>query len=390
MTESSVEAERIASELCEINRARQAEENRIIEEAEAKIAAECDLENDRVIVLADDGWHHGVIGIVASRITERYGLPSILISFDGDIGKGSGRSVKGINLVEALTDSREYLIKFGGHELAAGLSVERGRIDEFRRHLNEYVKSHFGESESGAGVEVDCEIALSDVTLSLAEDLFKLEPFGIANPSPIFLLSDLTLRGVMPLGEKHARLLISDSSCQASALRFGKSREALEYYGGDTVDLLVQVSVNEFRGTRSAQMVVKDMRLSDEKALTFSSERRRFEELMNGASFDKSEDVLPTRDDIAPVYLWFKRHFGNTKDDITGVRELLAAFSGNARMNYVKLRVILKILDECGIVAISYSGENGENIRYAVNYVKNKVDTERAPIYTKLKQQMKK
>ena len=161
LTESPAEAEKIALELCEINRARQAEENRIIEEAEAKIAAECDLENDRVIVLADDGWHHGVIGIVASRITERYGLPSILISFDGDIGKGSGRSVKGINLVEALTDAEEHLIKFGGHELAAGLSVERSRIDAFRRHLNEYVKAHFADCEGGAGVDVDCEIALS-------------------------------------------------------------------------------------------------------------------------------------------------------------------------------------------------------------------------------------
>ncbi len=390
LTDYPAEAEKIAVELCEINRARQAEENRIIEEAEAKIAAECDLENDRVIVLADDGWHHGVIGIVASRITERYGLPSILISFDGDIGKGSGRSVKGLNLVEALTDSAEYLIKFGGHELAAGLSVERGRIDDFRHHLNDYVKSHFGDGESGAGVEVDCEISLDDVTLSLAEDLFKLEPFGIANPSPVFLLSGIILRGVMPLGEKHARFLIAKENCQASALRFGRSRSELEYYGGDTVDLLVQVSVNEFRGTRSAQMIVKDMRLSEESFAISDDDRRRFEELMNGAPFDKSEDILPTRDDIAPIYLWFKRHYGNTKDDITGVRELLSQFSGNARMNYVKLRVILKILDECGIVAISYSGENGENIRYAVNYVKNKVDTERAPTYTKLKQQMMK
>ena len=388
LSDSPAEADTIAKELCEINRARQAEENRIIEEAEAKIKAECDLENDRVIVLADDVWHHGVIGIVASRITERYGLPSILISFEGDIGKGSGRSVKGINLVEALTDSRDYLIKFGGHELAAGLSVERDKIDLFRRHLNEYVKAHLSDGEGASGIEVDAEIAASDVTLSLAEDLERLEPFGIANPTPLFMLSGVTLRGVMPLGEKHARFLLEQDGVQLSALRFGKSRQELEYYGSDTVDLLVQVSVNEFRGTRSAQMIVKAIRLSEGSFTVLEEERRRFDELMSGASFDKSEDILPTRDDIAPVYLWFKRHFGNTKDDITGMRELLTQFG--SRTHYVKLRVILKILDECGIVAIRYFGENGDNIRYTVNYVKNKVDTEKAPTYSKLKQQMKK
>lgn len=390
LSDSPAEAELIARELCEINRARQAEENRIIEEAEAKIKAECDLDNDRVIVLADDGWHHGVIGIVASRITERYGLPSILISFEGDVGKGSGRSVKGLNLVEALTDSSEYLLKFGGHELAAGLSVERDKIDAFRQHINQYVKTHLFDEDGASGVEVDCEIAPEDVTLSLAEDLSRLEPFGIANPSPVFMLKDLTLRGVMPLGEKHARFLIEKDGISLAALRFGKSRQDLEYYGGDSVDLLVQISVNEFRGNRSAQMIVKDIRLSDGMLTVKDADRRRYEELMQGASFEKSEDILPSRDDIAPVYLWFKRHFGNTKDDMTGVRELLTQFEGNPRIHYVKLRIILSILDECGIVAIRYFGEHLENIRYTVNYVKNKVDTEKAPTYTRLKQQMKK
>jgi hypothetical protein len=204
------------------------------------------------------------------------------------------------------------------------------------------------------------------------------------------MLSNLTLRGVMPLGEKHARILFEQDGTQLSALRFGKSRQDLEYYAGDRVDLLVQISVNEFRGTRSAQMIVKDIRLSEGIMAISDQDRRRFEELENGASFEKSEDILPTRDDIAPVYLWFKRHFGNTKDDMTGIRELLGEFSSNPRIHYVKLRVILKILDECGIVSIKYYGEHGENVRYTVNYVKNKVDTEKAPTYSKYKQQMKK
>ncbi|MBQ7365112.1 MAG: single-stranded-DNA-specific exonuclease RecJ [Clostridia bacterium] len=390
LSSSPAETEAIAYELCDINRARQAEENRIIEEAEAKIAAECDFDRDSIIVLADDHWHHGVIGIVASRITEKYGLPSILISFDGDIGKGSGRSVKGINLVEALTDSKEYLVKFGGHELAAGLSVERSRIDAFRENINRYVKEHLTDADCLAAIDVDCEINATDVTLSLAEELSLLEPYGIANPSPLFMMRGVTLRGVMPLGEKHARFLLEKDGVSLSALRFGKSRRDFELYGGDLVDLVFQMNVNEFRGVRSAQMIVKDIRLGEGQYTVNPEDRRRYEALMNGAPFDKDEDILPTRDDIAPVYLWFKRHFGNTKDEITGVRELLSQFRSYARIHYVKLRVILKILDECGIVAIEYFGETGENIRYTVNYVKNKVDTEKAPTYSKLKQQMKK
>ena len=390
LSSSMAETEAIASDLCEINRERQAEENRIIEEAEAKIKAEYDLENDKIIVLADDGWHHGVIGIVASRITERFGLPSILISFDGDLGKGSGRSIKGINLVDALTDSAEYLVKFGGHELAAGLSVKREDLPAFRARINEYVKEHLQDAVSAAAVEVDCELPASYITLETAEALSTLEPYGIANPTPVFMMQKATVRGIMPLGEKHAKLLLEKDGITMAVIRFGKARRDLEYYAGDSVDILFQLSVNEFRGVRSAQMILKDIRLSEGTPGIDDGLRRRFEELMNGAAFEKTEDILPTRDDIAPVYLWFKRHYGNTRDDMTGVRELLTQLGQNSRIHYLKLRVILKILDECGIVAIECSGDHGENIHYTVNYVKNKVDTERAPTYLRLKNQMRK
>ncbi len=390
LSESVEETDRIAAELCEINRERQAEENRIIEEAEAKIKAECDLENDKIIVLADDHWHHGVIGIVASRITERFGLTSILISFDGEVGKGSGRSIKGINLVDALTDSADLLVKFGGHELAAGLSVERDKLPLFRRRINEYVKKHLPDAEDAAGIDVDCELPSSCISLETADSIACLEPYGIANPTPLFLLKGATLRSVMQLGEKHAKLTLEKDGLLITALRFGKARRELEFYAGDKLDLLFNLTVNEFRGVRSAQLVIKALRLAEGSFDIDDAARLRYEEIMNGASFERSEDILPTRDDIAPIYLWFKRHYGNTRDDVTGIRELLSQFNSMPRMHYVKLRVILHILHECGIVTIDYMGDNGENLRYSVNFVKNKVDTEKAPTYTRLKQQLNK
>ena len=149
-------AQKYAKELCAINKLRQQKENSITEEAYAKIAAEHDFENDPVIVLDDEKWHHGIIGIVSSRITEKYGLTSILVSFDGndpespspsDVGKGSGRSVKGINLVEALSYSSDLLEKYGGHELAAGLAVRRDNLAEFKKKINEFARLHRGSDQ---------------------------------------------------------------------------------------------------------------------------------------------------------------------------------------------------------------------------------------------------
>ena len=155
----------IAEELCAANKERQAEENKIMLEANELIEKN-GLDKDAIIVLNADGWHHGVIGIVASRITEKYSRPTILVSFENDdgspsssdIGKGSGRSVKGLNLVDALCYCSEYLVKFGGHELAAGLSVERKHIEDFRRKINEYAIENLSEDAMIPTLEADCSI----------------------------------------------------------------------------------------------------------------------------------------------------------------------------------------------------------------------------------------
>ena len=176
----------------DINRERQTEENRIATEAYAEIDATHDFANDPVIVLAADNWHHGVIGIVASRITEKYGLPSILISFDGaqsdgdcDVGKGSGRSVKGLNLVDALVYCDDLLEKYGGHELAAGLSVRRENIDAFRKKINEYAREHFKAEDRTPSIDADFEISIDEVTLENAEEIRMLEPFGVSRCPPL-------------------------------------------------------------------------------------------------------------------------------------------------------------------------------------------------------------
>jgi len=181
LSKDPVKARELAEELCEINKERQIEENKIIEQAFAKINAEHDFEHDPVIVLADESWHHGIIGIVASKITEKYSRPCILISFDdvgdgsgeitnedSDIGKGSGRSIKGMNLVDALTHCSDLLLKYGGHELAAGLSIERGKLEDFKQRINDFARGCFDSEQPVASLEAECELYPSDVSMQQA------------------------------------------------------------------------------------------------------------------------------------------------------------------------------------------------------------------------------
>ncbi|MBR4662093.1 MAG: single-stranded-DNA-specific exonuclease RecJ, partial [Clostridia bacterium] len=171
-TEDSAKAEELAATLCEINRERQGTENEIVTEAYSMIESGNGADVDPVIVLSDDRWHHGIIGIVASRITERFGRSSILVSFEGegndggedDIGKGSGRSVKGVNLVGALAECSDLLEKYGGHELAAGLTVKRGNLEAFRRKINEVVRKNGAHPDGGAAaIEADLELTSEDL-----------------------------------------------------------------------------------------------------------------------------------------------------------------------------------------------------------------------------------
>ncbi len=389
LSDSEEETAAIAETLCAINRERQELENHIMVEAEAKIGSQCDLAKDKILVLADDAWHHGVIGIVASRITERYGMPSILISFDNDQGKGSGRSVKGLNLVEALTACADLLVKFGGHELAAGLSIKRELLPAFRERINAYVAEHMAGVESAVGPEVDCDLPIRALTLDNAEAVLTLEPFGVANPMPLFQLSGATVRHMTQLGEKNTKFLLEKEGIGVTALRFGRSRQELEFYTGDKVDVIFQLSINEFRGVRSVQLLLRGMRLADPAADIRDKDRRRFREILEGAPFDEEDNLLPTREDLAAVYLFLKRRRESLPGEMLGVRLLLARLADKADIGYIKARLCLLILEESGLVTLTYTGEHGENFTYTVNPVRSKVNPTLTPTYLRVRAGMR-
>ena len=356
-------AEALAAELCEINKQRQIEENKIAEEAYAMIEENHELDKDMVIVLENDDWQQGIIGIVSSRITEKYGLPSVLISFKGaitgephamDNGKGSGRSVKGMNLVDALSYCEDVLEKYGGHELAAGLTVKRGNIDAFRRKINEYAANNLTDELFKIRIEADCELDMSKISIELAEEIQRLEPFGAGNPTPVFSMRDVTVQRVMQLGAgKHTKLILEKEGQTFAAMYFGVAVSELGFEAGDKLDVLFNLDINDYKNVRSAQMIIRDARLSETYCKTVINIKRRYDEINGGAIYDPEEQVIPDRDDFAAVYTVLRREYrsgSNLIDDKT-LLKLVNSYD-RPRINYIKLKYVLNIMNELKICRV--------------------------------------
>ncbi|MBR5615939.1 MAG: DHH family phosphoesterase [Clostridia bacterium] len=398
LADTDEQAVALAQELCEINVRRQVEENRVAEQAYAMIEESVDFDNDRIIVLDGDNWPQGIIGIVSSRVTERYGLPSILISFDGsvqndtptsdDIGKGSGRSIKGMNLVESLMACDDLLIRFGGHELAAGMSIARGNIERFRRRINEVARAQLGEEQLALQLNAECELEPSDMTMRLAEELERMEPFGVANPTPQFIANDMTVSRIIAMGGgKHTKLLLTKGDFSIYAVYFGISPAQLHMTAGERVDVLFQLSINEFQNERTLQMIVQDLRKSDAYLAEQKRIRDRYEEIRAGAILEADEEIyIPTREDFALVYTFLRREYrqGNTT---YSDQALLLALESEApgKINYIKLKYIIRVLQELRICGVS-EPEEGYYI-FDIYFTPSKTSIDKSSILKKLRSQ---
>ena len=389
-------AKEAAEELCEINRLRQAEENRIAIEAYEQIEETIDPEKDLVIVLNSDDWKHGIIGIVASRITERYGLPSILISFEGsgsdetpfDDGKGSGRSVKGMNLVEALHHCEDLLVKYGGHELAAGLTVKRGNLEDFKKKINDYARQTLTEEALKICVEADCELDISDVTLRFANEILTLEPFGVGNPSPIFMMRDMNVKRITPIGGgKHTRLLLEKDGVCVTGLYFGVGESELGFEAGDLIDVLFHLDINDYKNTRTVQLVLQDARVAEVFTAALDAQKKRYAEINEGGTFDSSEDVLPSREDFACVYKVLRREYryGTSVLDQKSILKLIHSGGAYQGINYIKLKYILRVFSELNICEIVEL--DNDIYQFHVVYNATKTNIEKSSILKKLRSQ---
>ncbi len=250
----------LAAELCELNRKRQSIETEIWRDALSKLEGKTP---DGPIVLASDRWHQGVIGIAASRLAEQFSLPAIMVCLSGDHGKGSCRSYGGFNLFAALSACSEHLLGFGGHALAAGMTIRSDKLQAFRAALSDYYKKNRPEPQP----EVSCDLLIRDpalLSLENVRELDRLEPYGNGNPKPVFCLYDVLVESADQVGGgRHLKLRVRLGQTRLEGIFFSHSAQALGIAEGDRVDIAFTPQVNEFRGHCSVQLVVSAIRPHD-------------------------------------------------------------------------------------------------------------------------------
>ena len=376
----------LAEELCALNRERQSIETEILNEAIKQIEAERDLEKEKVLVLSSDHWNQGVIGIVASRLSERYGLPSLLITVTDGMGKGSARSIKGFNINEALCACGDLLEKYGGHELAAGLSLKAENIDAFREAINAYAADRITDEMSIPELYVDSEATEQELDIEHAELLRRLEPFGNGNPTPILALHDAVIESVMPIGgDKHLKLVLSRNEKRFTALFFNKTPSDFPFDTGDRVDAAFHLETNDFRGNRTVQLNLRDLRPSHETKDYINRQGKAY--LRAIATFYTEAENIPDMTVFRQAFVFLRKALQSSSHiDVY-------AFSQRLRRSAVPttpcmVNLMLDIFAERGLITLSRSGLNDADVTLCA--VREKVNLEESPLLARLKQSAQK
>ncbi len=258
LTNDLHEAKEITERLNNYNLERQETEKRIFKQALEQI--ENGEKDKSCIVLGQEGWHHGIIGIVASKVTDIYFKPSILICFEGEEGKGSGRSIPGFNLHDAVMNCDTYVEKFGGHSMAIGINVKRENFEKFKKEFEEYTQnSHI--SDIIPIIQIDKQVDIKKINIQDVNELKLLEPYGEGNKMPVFLIKNLKILSIRSLSEgKHIKLKLGIDNYMIDAIGFNMGEVADKYLIGDKVDIVGSLEVNQFGGNENIQVNLKDLR----------------------------------------------------------------------------------------------------------------------------------
>lgn len=357
----------LANELDAENSARQQIERNIFSEACVKIEND-GLQYHRVIVVDGEEWHKGIVGIVASRIVEKYGKPAIVLCRRDGVAEGSGRSISGFSLYDSLAACSDVLKKFGGHELAAGLGVQEENIDEFRRRINEYAVTREYPIPQ---LNIDMKLNPANLSVDMAYAQEKLEPYGFGNPSPLFAILGVTLDKIIPISDgKHLKLLFSKNGTPLQTLLFGVRPEQFCFESGDVLDLAVTLSANEYNGVRSLTVQIKALRMSGIDETALFTQLSAYHDHLAGLGGDT--DVLGiTRAEVGEVY-----------------RSIVKNKVSPERLKYISLsspgfsatQLALTVLTELGLITMN----NGKLTAVPSS---KKTELELSPTYKKFKRE---
>ena len=355
------------------NVTRQDVEKIISGEAEAQIKNNPGMLHDRVLIFSGKNWHGGVIGIVAARLTQKYGKPTIVITDDGKEAKGSGRSIDGFSLYEAIASASHLLNHFGGHTLAAGFGLDSNNLDEFKETIQNYAKT---VEMPFATIDLDCKLKPEFISADVLDVIAELEPFGAGNPQPMFGLFGMTLTSVQPIGGgKHIRLSLKRGNATVSALYFGVTLNEFPYEEGDVLDLAVRLEKNEYMGQVKVSIYVKDIRMSGTDDEKYLKSVRLYEKMKRKETLSEKqiEFITPSRQNIADVFRFIRNNKG-WKHDIDVLCYRLSSDGSDA----CRVLTAIDVLAELGIFR-----KNGNEILLADTECKVNLDDSKLLGYLK-------
>ncbi len=337
-------SELAAYEIQKMNALRQSTETEVYHAAE-HMMNESDIINDKIIVVDGEGWHQGVIGIVAARITERYGRPSIVISRDGETAKGSCRSMEGFSIYDAIEYASEHLDHYGGHTLAAGIGLKSSDIDAFRKKINEYAS----DKEMPFAIQkIDCKLLPSSISLEMLNSMSLLEPFGAGNPQPCFGLFGVRIDDIAAISDgKHIRMMVSKNGARTGVVYFGMPEKLFPFEKGDTVDLAVNLDKNVYNGETRVSVIVRGIRHSDTDEEKVLVSLRLFDKFSRNENLtrEEAENLLPDRQLQIDVFKSIKQK--PLKDKYC---EAICVRIGDDGGNLAKISAIIEIMLEMGIL----------------------------------------
>ncbi len=352
LCEDEEESEALAEQLCRENSSRKDIETDILNEIDEMQRLNPQLFSNRIVVVSGKNWHHGVLGIVASKLVERTGKPSLVLSEqDGNLS-GSARSVEGFDLFSALEACKECFTRFGGHSLAAGVTLLVDKLPEFINKINDYAcKNHHFMPQNE--IEIDAVISAEEISLAAVKELSLFEPFGKSNPAPIFALLSLKVKSITSIGNgNHSRLTLSDGKNTFTALYFGMPEGELTPFLEKNVDIIVRLKQNNFNGNLSVTIQIVDLRPCGVDDRLFFKEKQLYEAAARGEALNKKEAeyLMPSYDEAAELYRILKQNSGY------GRGEDMLWWQLSGKINRARLSVILKALCQSELLKCDKNG----------------------------------
>ncbi len=372
LSETEEEAEKIYSEIFICNEKRKEIERKITLQIDDHIKENPYYKYRPIIIVYNKGWHHGVIGIAASRISEKYGKPSILITYEDDDAKGSCRSIEGFCIHTAISSCSKNLDRFGGHPMAAGVNLKTINIKNFEDDIINYCKS-YGDMPYPK-LHLDLEINPESISLHMAHELQKLEPFGEGNPEPVFYIQNMSLRNIISIGgNKHLRLKLQNENACIEVLYFNNPEKDFLYEIGDKLDLAVTLNINTYKNQHTVSLYLVDLKLSQINTPEILEQKKKYEKFKLGQiKKEITKSIYFSRNDFATVYNYLRK-----KQSIRHRIDIINYKIGWKEYDVFKLYIIIDVLEELKVINVSW---DADEFQITINKLNKKIDLKNSHI----------